>query len=61
MTEETHERLQNNRVQGEMRIFCLPKKKKSEALQLEKTENSGNNDIAVWLCVINIRESNVVQ
>lgn len=35
--------------------------KKSEALQHEKIVFGGNNEIAVWLCVINVRDSNAIQ
>jgi hypothetical protein len=38
-----------------------PSERNSEALQLEKTAFGGNNKIAVWLCVTNVKESNVLQ
>lgn len=51
-----------SRVRCEPSATCrLLKKKNSEALQLEKTVFGGNNEIAVWLYVINVRESNAIE
>jgi hypothetical protein len=63
MIEKTHDRSHNIHDQGEMRSErnLSPSERNSEALQLEETVFGGNNEIAVWLCVINTKGSNVLQ